>query len=381
MKNKGRGKRRTLNRDFGRRKKEEEVDRFTSQWLQDSEMKNERFEDYYKAQGIIEDDELDSFLSSMRLELPVVFRINGRGPFANTLREKLETDFFQKLAKEGSIAPPRALPWYPEKLAWQFDFCRRELRRDSNFEALHEYIKQETANGSISRQEAVSMIPPLVLDIHPNHRILDMCAAPGSKTAQLLEMLHNDSNSAPNGVVVANDLDFKRCNMMTHQIRRMVSPNVLITSSDAAYFPERTKFSQQLLEFDRILVDVPCSGDGTTRKNPEIWRKWKLHNGVSLHPLQLRIAMKAARLLAIGGLLAYSTCALNPIEDEAVVAELYRRCNGSLEIIDLPSKLPDLVAKRGQRSWIVRDDSRYTPLGSMRSLLCYLEIIEHFKMC
>eukprot|EP00210_Caulerpa_lentillifera_P001507 g1445.t1 len=359
MKSKGRGRQRTLNRDFGRRKKDPEEERYSSQWLQDSELKNEQFEEYYKAQGIIGDDECDAFLTSMRLELPVVFRINGRGPFADVLRQKLETNFFQQLAKGGGfISPPRAIPWYPEKLAWQFEFCRRELRRDPNFETLHEYIKKETANGSISRQEAVSMIPPLVLDVQPHHRILDMCAAPGSKTAQLLEMIHSHPTNAPQGVVVANDLDYKRCNMMTHQIRRMVSPNVLITSSDAAKFPRRMKSSKQLMEFDRILVDVPCSGDGTTRKNPEIWRKWKLHNGISLHPLQLRIVLNAARLLMVGGLLAYSTCSLNPIEDEAVVAELCRRSKGALEIVDLASKLPDLVCQRGLHHWKVKDDLR-----------------------
>ena len=95
--------------------------------------------------------------------------------------------------------------------------------------------------GNISRQEAVSMIPPLVLDVQSHHRVLDMCAAPGSKTVQLLEMLHSDQTQLPTGYVMANDVDFQRCNMMTHQVKRMVSPNILITSSDASLFPNGAK--------------------------------------------------------------------------------------------------------------------------------------------
>lgn len=136
------------------------------------------------------------------------------------------------------------MPWYPDRLAWQFEFSRRELRRDPEFEPLHEYIKHETSTGNISRQEAVSMIPPLVLDVQPHHKVLDMCAAPGSKTVQLLEMLHADQQQLPTGYVVANDLDFRRCNMMTHQVKRMISPNIVITSADAGLFPNGSKVSQ-----------------------------------------------------------------------------------------------------------------------------------------
>jgi multisite-specific tRNA:(cytosine-C5)-methyltransferase len=69
-----------------------------------------------------------------------------------------------------------------------------------------------------------------------------------------------------------------------------------------------------------VLCDVPCSGDGTLRKNRAIWRKWRVTEGLSLHYLQLRILRRAITLLASGGELVYSTCSLNPMEDEAVVA-------------------------------------------------------------
>ena len=75
-------------------------------------------------------------------------------------------------------------------------------------QSLHEFVVRESEFGTITRQEVVSMLPPLFLDIEPHHKVLDMCAAPGSKTMQLLEMLHAVEN--PTGVVVANDVDMKR---------------------------------------------------------------------------------------------------------------------------------------------------------------------------
>ena len=77
-------------------------------------------------------------------------------------------------------------------------------------------------------------------------------------------------------------------------------------------------------KYDRVLCDVPCSGDGTLRKAPDIWRRWVAANGNGLHLLQLRIALHAAHQLRVGGRMVYSTCTFNPVEDEAVVAEVRR---------------------------------------------------------
>jgi 16S rRNA C967 or C1407 C5-methylase (RsmB/RsmF family) len=124
----------------------------------------------------------------MKKQLPITFRINGSGRFAESLIEKLSGDFMGKFSadREGmvvegqTISPPKPLPWYPNNLAWQLGFSRRDLRRIPELKPLHEFIKAETEMGAITRQEAVSMIPPLFLDVHPHHRVLDMCAAPGA---------------------------------------------------------------------------------------------------------------------------------------------------------------------------------------------------------
>lgn len=208
-------------------------------------------------------------------------------------------------------------------------------------EAIHEWMKKENEAGGITRQEAVSMVPPLFLDVRPHHKVLDMCAAPGSKTVQLLEMLHRGPEPAT-GYVIANDADFKRCNLLTHQTKRLCSPSIVITNHDGQAFPLVHDATGKAFRFDRILCDVPCSGDGTLRKSPDIWTKWGPGNGNGLHALQLQIALHACRLLEVGGLLVYSTCTFNPIEDEAVVAEIVRRCKGSIEIVDVSGQLPNL---------------------------------------
>ena len=134
------------------------------------------------------------------------------------------------------------------------------------------------------------MIPPLVLDVQPHHYVLDMCAAPGSKTVQLLEALHaredQTSGSEPaTGLLIANDSDLKRTHMLVHQsLNRVGSPNMMVTQHDAAIYPAlRANGAGDPLLFDRILADVPCSGDGTLRKNVAIWRNWTVADGLGLH--------------------------------------------------------------------------------------------------
>lgn len=117
------------------------------------------------------------------------------------------------------------------------------------------------------------------------------------------------------------------CLLLAEQEEEAKSKN---EEEDEGYTPidELNEASKYFL-FDRILCDVPCSGDGTMRKNYDLWWKWHPRNALLLHPLQLKIATRAARLLKIGGRLVYSTCSFHPAEDEAVVAELLRRGQGN----------------------------------------------------
>ena len=125
------------------------------------------------------------------------------------------------------------------------------------------------------------------------------------QTAQLIEALHAEDtemsvSSFPSGLVIANDSDYKRANLLVHQSARLPSPAVMVTNLDAAIYPHLKiprRFASvpttkndvadsnptENLLFDRILCDVPCSGDGTIRKNLMVWRNWQAGNGNGLH--------------------------------------------------------------------------------------------------
>ncbi|XP_057970587.1 uncharacterized protein LOC131159581 [Malania oleifera] len=337
---------------------------------------NPAFDNYYKEQGIVSTEEWDTFMHVLRKPLPAAFRINSSSQFCADIRLQLENDFMKSLQAEvnegGEVEPIRPLPWYPDNIAWHSNFSRMQLRKNQTLERFHEFLKLENEIGNITRQEAVSMVPPLFLDVHPDHFVLDMCAAPGSKTFQLLEIMHQSSTpgTLPCGMVVANDVDIQRCNLLIHQTKRMCTANLMVTNNEAQHFPgcrsnkccsdasvmgsEKGPGISQLL-FDRVLCDVPCSGDGTLRKAPDIWRKWNVGMGNGLHNLQVLVAMRGVSLLKVGGRMVYSTCSMNPVEDEAVVAEVLRRCGDSLELVDVSSELIQLIRRPGLNKWKVCD--------------------------
>ncbi|KAJ8541980.1 hypothetical protein K7X08_016846 [Anisodus acutangulus] len=150
----------------------------------------------------------------------------------------------------------------------------------------------------------------------------------------------------------------------------MSTANLIATNHEAQHFPschlnrsyakgseprEAKEFDIDQLLFDRVLCDVPCSGDGTLRKAPDIWRRWNAGMGNGLHGLQVQIAMRGMSLLKVDGGMVYSTCSMNPIENEAVVVEILRRCGGSVELVDVSNELPHLVRRPGLKKWKVQD--------------------------
>ncbi|CAN4114889.1 unnamed protein product [Withania somnifera] len=307
---------------------------------------NLAFDEYYKEQGIVSTEEWDTFIGFLRT-------------IACCIQDQLqlENDFMKSIQAEGvdgsEIEGIKPLPWYPDNLAWQSNFSRNQLRKNQILERFHEFLKLQNEIGNITRQDAVSMVPPLFLDAHPDHFALDMCAAPGSKTFQLLEMIHHlaEPGTLPSGM-------------------RISTANLIVSNHEAQHFPscrldrnfangsetqKMREFVINQLQFDRVLCNVPCSADGTLRKAPDIWRKWNAGNGNGLHGLQIQIAMRGLSLLKVGGRMVCSTCSMNPIENEAVVAEVLRRCRGSVELVDVSSELPQLVCRPGLKKWKFRD--------------------------
>ncbi|KAA0710639.1 tRNA (cytosine(34)-C(5))-methyltransferase [Triplophysa tibetana] len=320
---------------------------------------NKLFEHYYRELKIVPEGEFEKFMDAMREPLPATIRITGYKSHAKEILHTLKEKYFkevQDLEVDGQkIEAPQPLSWYPDELAWHTNLSRKILRKSPLLEKFHQFLVSETESGNISRQEAVSMLPPLLLKIEPHHKILDLCAAPGSKTAQLIEMLHSDMDVPfPEGFVIANDVDNKRCYLLVHQAKRLNSPCIMVVNHDASIFP-RLQFDRDgkkdVLFYDRILCDVPCSGDGTMRKNIDVWKKWTTANSLQLHGLQLRIAVRGVEQLAVGGRMVYSTCSLNPVEDEAVIAALLEKSEGALELADASADLPGLKYMPGITSW------------------------------
>ena len=223
--------------------------------------------------------------------------------------------------------------------AWTMPFPRGKAEGDvkSALAALHE-------TGRLTRQEAVSMLPVLALDPKPGEYILDLCASPGSKTSQIAEHL-NDS-----GVVVANEIVRGRVNLLVSNMQRHRSRSNIIVNHDARHFPKVPEFG-----YDRILVDAPCTGTGTTRKNPDVWSRWKPSGGRSMQKLQIDILSRATKIVKSGGRVVYSTCSLDPIENEAVVAEVLRN-DSSLKLISAQDLIPKLLASEGMTQWPVLSD-------------------------
>jgi len=166
----------------------------------------------------------------------------------------------------------------------------------------------EHSLGYIFIQEAASMIPPIVLDPKPGEKILDMCASPGSKATQIAQYMQNK------GALVVNDYKFDRIKALGLNMQRMGVNNHMITLQEGRFFKGQ--------EFDRILVDAPCSGTGTIRKSLKTIRMWNPNMVKRLSATQKQLIRTAFEILKPGGTMVYSTCTLEPQEDEAVVTHL-----------------------------------------------------------
>lgn len=322
---------------------------------------------YFRVLNMAEED-FNAFWDILQEQLPVTFRINSMNLNYQYLIESFSSQGFlaNLLASETRIKLEQVL-WYPGKLSWQINSNRSELRKQENIKQFHSFLQKANESGLITRQELVSMIPPLVLKPSPGEKVIDMCAAPGSKTAQLIELMQGK------GLVVANDVDTNRAYMLIHQLHRSNTSSMIVVNHQAQNFP-KTDFM-----FDKVLCDVPCSGDGAIRKLPSKWRKWNVKDGQGLHTLQISIFRRGVQLLKPNGVICYSTCSLNPIEDEAVVNIVAKEFD--LEILDLPAMLgemcPGLIVRRGLKSWKVLGNAKDKESSPFVEYSAYSEVPEN----
>lgn len=322
------------------------------------------FERYYKAQGLGND--FEDFMKALKTPLPVTFRTHGARDEALEVRHALLNTEEAMEAFEGAyvIANPsgetrRGRPVVPERA--------------------REVMETATKEGLGARQEIVSMLPVMALDPPSGARVLDVCASPGQKTMQLLERVRYGA-SGTRGVVHANDAHPGRVKTLLQAIDRhcrIAREREGLFASRAfgqdLHFPlfaesgdlkrERRRITalsdgcermDALLElggYTHVLADVPCSGDGTIRKDADCLVRWHPGIGNMLHQTQLAIARRCARLLKPGGVMVYSTCTFNPVEDEAVVASLLLDDELSLELQELDG-LP-VEGRPGLYAWRV----------------------------
>lgn len=345
--------------------------RLDPSYVADDERSNAHFEAYYRAQQIVPPGEFHALLATLATPLPTSFRITASGKSRDAILRTLRGEMvalFQGAreaaakgetagdGEKGVVKPPSELPWYPDGLAWTVSAPRQMLRRENVLAPFHKFLVSMNDIGAINRQEAVSMIPPLMLAVQPGQTVIDLCAAPGSKTAQILESASTAGreggvpNLARDGLVVANDADIRRCWMLSHQLKRFASADLVVTHHDAQFFPK-------IMMFDRVLCDVPCTGDGTMRKAPDIWRRWTPDMGIGIHRLQRQILERGLDILKPGGRLVYSTCSMNPLENEAVVAHALRKYGGDVELADVSDVLPGLKRRAGLSRWKVKNNS------------------------
>ena len=224
--------------------------------------------------------------------------------------------------------------------------------------------------GRLTRQEAVSMIPVMALNPKAGEAVLDMCASPGSKTSQIAEFMNGM------GVLVANERSRKRCNLLVANIQRHRSRVTIVSNHDGRHIPSLSGNSG----YDAILVDAPCTGSGTTRKNPEVWSKWKPSGGLGLHSMQVGLLNRAVDLLRPGGRVVYSTCSLDPVENEAVISQILQR-RGDVRLTDCSEMMEGVSIQEGLQSWVPTDDDMQPLEGNPWAHPPSKEISEKLSRC
>lgn len=324
-------------------------------------MHSAALEKYYRGK-IVPEGEWEAFVNCMRSPLPLSLRINVSVPGAAEVADFVFNELSHVFSTE-------RLKFFPRSLGMQSDASRGELKRNVAHKRIKKIVAALNEGGFLTRQETVSMIPPLLLDVQPGHRVLDMCSAPGSKTSQILEAIVASHDS---GCVVANDLNSSRLDVLNHQTNRCATAqsHLIITNYDAMTYPLMSDAAQK---FDRVLCDVMCSGDGTLRKSMDLWARWNAVQGADLHACQIRVLTRGMQLCKKGGIVVYSTCSLNPIEDEAVLSECLAKAGGSFRLIDPTPFLPGLQGERGVFDWVLTTKDLDAELHTYEEAVAYRE--------
>ncbi|RMD50291.1 MAG: RsmB/NOP family class I SAM-dependent RNA methyltransferase, partial [Ignavibacteria bacterium] len=176
-------------------------------------------------------------------------------------------------------------------------------------------------------QSLSSMIPPLVLQPTGDDVVLDLCAAPGSKTTEMSEMMNNS------GTLYANEISVPRLRSLVHNLDKVNAVNTGVLNAKGELL---SKVYDHY--FDKILVDAPCSATGIIQKKEEVTNWWSSNQMEKIANLQLRLLIAAIKMLKVGGEIVYSTCSLTLEENELVLDRVLKKYPVELVEIELPVK-------------------------------------------
>lgn len=254
----------------------------------------------------------DDYFKILEVPLTDSFRVNTLKTTINGLKKRLE--------KQG---------WKLRNVPW----CKEGFWVDEGPFKIGNTL--EHFLGYYYAQEPASMIPPLLMDLRPDLKVLDMAASPGSKTGQIAGLIDDE------GLIMANDVRIDRVSILKFNMQRIGTRSIMITRRNGSSFRRMKNF------FNRVLVDAPCSGEGVIRKNPYVAKQWNHHNFNKFAKVQKELIMAGYEALKPGGIMVYSTCSLAPEENEEVVNHLLEQTDAVLE----STKLKGLKARPGVTEW------------------------------
>lgn len=269
--------------------------------------------------------------------------------------EQYKTEFVEELLKAGNETPPMTI-----RLNW-LRIIKEDLIRvleDKGYEvedgtlcqnALHvkgsdllgtDMYKQ----GLFSVQDESSMLVAEKLDPKHGDLVMDVCAAPGGKTMAIAERMNNT------GKIIASDIYRRKLDLVDKEAERLGVKNVETRSWDATRVE-----SSMVQKADRVLVDAPCSGLGVVRRKPEIKYKEKSHEMELLPKKQLAILSASSQYVKPGGTLLYSTCTINPYENQRVIADFLKK-NTSFKKEEAIQLLPNVNGSDGFFICVMKKD-------------------------
>ena len=234
----------------------------------------------------------------------------------NTIKISPE-DLIQKLREKWTVSQP--YPENPEIMLIESELKPGELGSSIEHILGYYYV-----------QEISSMLSGVALKPSPGELVLDLCAAPGSKSTQLVSYMENE------GTLIANDVKMDRVIILASNLERCGASNTIITRNDGVQFCERMEKTN--MKFDKILLDVPCSGEGTLRSSAKTFLMWNPKMIKSLSRKQKKLMASALKILKVGGELVYSTCTHAPEENEAVLDFALRNFPVKMEKVTIPLK-------------------------------------------